>query len=158
MGLGGRDRYFQDQWDYFRSDLRAKDGEGWTDMELVGVDDEGDFCCVKVSVLFSLPASSDAPLVTCQVHRAVVLPLLRSVVSPLDLDCPTVVFPDTSITVLQAIVTLFYEGIVITSQHITSEVLATIKNLGIDPNQFYKVGLASWMYILLRNLRVSCPC
>ena len=55
MGLGGRDRYFQDQWDYFRSDLRAKDGEGWTDMELVGVDDEGDFCCVKVSVLFSLP-------------------------------------------------------------------------------------------------------
>ena len=89
-------------------------------MELVGVDDDGDFCCIKV-------------------HRAVVL---RSVVSPLDLDCLTVVFPDTSVTVLQAIVTLFYEGIVITSQHITSEVLATIKNLGIDPDQFSKVGFA----------------
>ena len=116
MGLGGREKYIQDQWDYFRADLRAKDDEGWTDMELVGVDDDGDFCCIKV-------------------HRAVVL---RSVVSPLDLDCLTVVFPDTSVTVLQAIVSLFYEGIVITSQHITSEFLATIKNLGIDPDQFSK--------------------
>ena len=50
--LGGRERYLEDQWAYFREDLGAKDGEGWTDMELVGVDDAGDFCSIKVSVFW----------------------------------------------------------------------------------------------------------
>ena len=50
--LMGRDSYFEDQWDYFRADLRAKDHEGLTDMELVGLDDDGDFCSIKVSLLF----------------------------------------------------------------------------------------------------------
>ena len=53
MGMG-RDSYFEDQWDFFRADLRAKDDKGWTDMELVGVDDDGLFSSIKVSVLFSL--------------------------------------------------------------------------------------------------------
>ena len=53
MGTG-RDSYFLDQWDHFRADLRAKDGKGWTDMQLVGVDDDGLFCSIKVSVFFSL--------------------------------------------------------------------------------------------------------
>ena len=79
------------------------------------------------------------------------LPLLRSVVSPLELDCPTVMFPDTSVTVLQAIVALFYEGSVITSQQISEEVLATLENLGIDPDNYSKVGLAFLQEIL------SCP-
>ena len=52
--LMGRDSYFQDQWDYFRADLRAEDHEGLTDMELVGVDDDGDFCSIKVSLFFPL--------------------------------------------------------------------------------------------------------
>lgn len=117
--LVGRKSYFEDQWANFRADLRAKDDEGWTDMELVGVGDDGDFCSIKV-------------------HRAVVLPWLRSVLSPLDQDSPTVVFPDTSVSALQAMVTLFYEGSIITSQLITSEVLATMKNLGIDPDKFSK--------------------
>ena len=52
--LLGRDSYFQDQWDYFRADLRAKGNQGLTDMELVGVDDDGDFCSIKVSVSFFL--------------------------------------------------------------------------------------------------------
>ena len=42
----GIDRYFEDHWTYFRADLR--DDEGLTDMELVGVDDAGDFSSVKV--------------------------------------------------------------------------------------------------------------
>ena len=50
LGLEGRETYFKDQWDYFRADLRAKAGEGWTDMELVGVDEEGKFCYIKVSL------------------------------------------------------------------------------------------------------------
>ena len=50
--LMGRDSYFQDQWDYFRADLRAEDHEGLTDMELVGLDDDGDFCSIKVSLFF----------------------------------------------------------------------------------------------------------
>ena len=74
-----------------------------------------------------------------QVHRAVVLPLLKNVVSPLDLDSPTLLFPGTSVSVLLAIVSLFYEGAVITSQQITSDVLRMIKNLGIDPDNFTKV-------------------
>ena len=77
------------------------------------------------------------------------LPLLRSVVSPPDLDSPTVVFPDTSVTVLQAIVSLFYKGSVITSQQITEEVLATMENLGIDPDKFTKgkVGVLDYFQI-----------
>ena len=71
-----------------------------------------------------------------------VLPLLGIVLSPLDQDSPTVVFPDTSVSALQALVTLIYEGSIITSQDITSEVLATMKNLGIDPDKFSKVCLA----------------
>ena len=70
-----------------------------------------------------------------------VLPQLTGVVSPLQLDSPTVVFPETSVSVLQAIVSLLYEGIVITSQQITSEVLTTMKNLGLDLDKFSKVGL-----------------
>ena len=46
----GIDSYFEDHWTYFRKDLRARDDEGWTDMELVGVDDSGEFSSVKVSV------------------------------------------------------------------------------------------------------------
>ena len=79
------------------------------------------------------------------------LPLLSSVVSPLELDCPTVMFPDTSVTVLQAIVALFYEGSVITSQQIFEEVLATLENLGIDADNYSKVGFAFLQEIL------SCP-
>ena len=66
------------------------------------------------------------------------LPKLRSVVSPLHQDCPSLVFPDTSITVLQAIVALFYEGTIISSQQIIVEVLGTMKNLGIDPDRCTK--------------------
>ena len=51
--LMGRDSYFEDQWDHFRADLRAKDDKGWTDMELVGVDDDGDFGSIKVSAQWS---------------------------------------------------------------------------------------------------------
>ena len=54
LGLVGKEKYFKDQWDYYRADLRAEEGEGWTDMELVGVDDGGDFSYIKVSLLFSL--------------------------------------------------------------------------------------------------------
>ena len=82
-------------------------------------------------------------------------PLLNSVVSPLELDCPTVVFPGTSVTVLQAIVTLIYEGSTITSKHIMSEVLATMENLGIDPDKFSKVGLAHGCVFFQEIL--SCP-
>ena len=46
----GIDSYFEDHWTYFRKDLRARDDEGWTDMELVGVDDSGEFSSVKLSV------------------------------------------------------------------------------------------------------------
>ena len=67
------------------------------------------------------------------------LPLLTGVVSPPHLDCPTVLFPDTSVSVLQAIVCLFYEGSVIASQQITAEVLTTLENLGMDPDKFTKV-------------------
>ena len=74
-----------------------------------------------------------------QVHRAVLLPLLPGVVPPPHLDCPTVLFPDTSVCVLRAIVSLFYEGTVITSQQVTAEVLTTLENLGIDPDSFTKV-------------------
>ena len=79
-----------------------------------------------------------------------VLPLLRGVVPPLlrDMDSPTVVFPDTSVTVLRAIVTLFYEGTIITTQHITSDVLTTLKNLGIDPDRLTKVGFNFNLLIL----------
>ena len=52
MGTG-RDSYFQDQWDYFRADLRVKGDKGWTDMQLVGVDDGGLFCSIKVGVVCS---------------------------------------------------------------------------------------------------------
>ena len=52
--LGGKQRYLEDQWAHFRADLRANDGDGWTDMELVGVGNDGDFCSIKVSVWFSL--------------------------------------------------------------------------------------------------------
>ena len=45
----GIDSYFEDHWTYFWADLR--DDEGLTDMELVGVDDAGDFSSVKVSVI-----------------------------------------------------------------------------------------------------------
>ena len=48
--LDGRDSYFADQWAFYRADLRSKDDQGLTDMELVAVDDDGDFCSVKVSV------------------------------------------------------------------------------------------------------------
>ena len=68
-----------------------------------------------------------------------VLPQLRSVLSPPSPDSPTLVFPDTSLTVLRAIVTLLYEGSIITSHHIMAEVLATLKNLGMDPDKFTKV-------------------
>ena len=54
QSLMGIESYFEDHWTYFRADLRARDDEGWTDMELVGVDDAGHFSSVKVSV-FSLP-------------------------------------------------------------------------------------------------------
>ena len=47
------------------------------------------------------------------------LPQLRSVVSPVLQDCPSLLFPDTSLTVLQAIVTL-----------------------GIDSDKFTKVGFS----------------
>ena len=33
--LMGRDSYLEDQWNYFRADLRAKDYEGLTDMDLM---------------------------------------------------------------------------------------------------------------------------
>ena len=67
------------------------------------------------------------------------LPLLGSLVSPLLQDSPSLLFPDTSVAVLQAMVTLFYEGSIITSQQITAEVLSTLKNLGIDPDKFSEV-------------------
>ena len=78
---------------------------------------------------------------SCQVHRAVMLPLLGSLVSPRLQDSPSLLFPETSVAVLQAIVTLFYEGSIITSQQITAEVLSTLKNLGIDPDKFSEVRL-----------------
>ena len=68
------------------------------------------------------------------------LPQLRSVVFPLLQDCPSIVFSDTSLTVLQAILTLFYEGTMISSQQIIVEVLGAMKNLGIDSDKFTKVG------------------
>ena len=68
------------------------------------------------------------------------LPHLKNVVSPLLQDCPSLVFPDTSLTVLQAILTLFYEGTMISSQQIIVEVLGAMKNLGIDSDKFTKVG------------------
>ena len=70
------------------------------------------------------------------------LPHLKNVVSPLLQDCPSLVFPDTSLTVLQAILTLCYEGTMISSQQIIVEVLGAMKNLGIDPDKFTKVGFA----------------
>ena len=89
-----------------------------------------------------------------------VLPLLSDVVSPLHLDSPTILFPETSVSVLRAIVSLFYEGIVITSQQITAEVLRTLKNLGFDPDRFTKVQV--WLIIsklipLLSLFRSSSP-
>ena len=69
------------------------------------------------------------------------LPLLGSLVSPRLQDSPSLLFPETSVAVLQAIVTLFYEGSIITSQQITAEVLSTLKNLGIDPDKFSEVRL-----------------
>ena len=68
------------------------------------------------------------------------LPQLRSVVFPLLQDCPSIVFSDTSLTVLQAILTLFYEGTMISSQQIIVEVLGAMKNLGINSDKFTKVG------------------
>ena len=68
------------------------------------------------------------------------LPQLRSVVFPLLQDCPSIVFSDTSLTVLQAILTLCYEGTMISSQQIIVEVLGAMKNLGIDSDKFTKVG------------------
>ena len=68
------------------------------------------------------------------------LPQLRSVVFPLLQDCPSIVFSDTSLTVLQAIVTLFYEGTIISSRQIIAEVLGAMKNLGINSDKFTKVG------------------
>ena len=75
-----------------------------------------------------------------------VLPLLTGVVSPPHLDCPTVLFPDTSVSVLQAIVCLLYEGSVIASQQITAEVLTTLENLGIDPDKVSKVGFENDLF------------
>ena len=78
-----------------------------------------------------------------------VLPQLRSVLSPPSPDSPTLVFPDTSLTVLRAIVTLLYEGSIITSHHIMAEVLATLKNLGMDPDKFTKV---SFILIIFKSI------
>ena len=53
------------------------------------------------------------------------LPQLRSVF-PLLQDCPSIVFSDTSLTVLQALLMLFYEGTMISSQQIIVEGLGTM--------------------------------
>ena len=92
----------------------------------------------------------------CQVHRAVVLPLLSSEILPLDLDSPTLVFPGTSVTALQAIVTLFYEGSIITSQQITTEVLTTLENLGIDPDKFTKNKVGFRLIIFKSSSLLLC--
>ena len=49
--LMGRDSYFQDQWDHFRVDLRAKDHEGLTDRDLVGLDDD-DMIMIGFTIFF----------------------------------------------------------------------------------------------------------
>ena len=84
------------------------------------------------------------------------LPLLSSEILPLDLDSPTLVFPGISVTALQAIVTLFYEGSIITSQQITTEVLTTLENLGIDPDKFTKNKVGFRLIIFKSSSLLLC--
>ena len=134
----------------------TRDGLTWSWLELMMLD-----ISLQSRWVFSLSPSSLALVIKInhpeihQVHRAVVLPLLPDVVSPLHLDSPTLLFPETSVSVLRAIVSLFYEGTVITSQEITSEVLTTMINLGLDPEKFSKVDLTECFVFILFKIYFS---
>ena len=136
--------YFCQQWKAHRRDTEVT-ARLWTNMSLVGVEDDGSFSSVQV-VISSLLSPHNTPN-TLQVHQAVFLPpckVLASAAADLGQcqDDLVILLPDTPVEAIKTLVSLIYDGgcSETTGKKIV-EVVKAMKNLGLPITSLVRVGL-----------------